>query len=54
VLQSQQTLFSAEDQPAQTTLAHMQAVVHLYEALGGGWVEGPDERTQFISSVRVD
>ena len=47
VLQSQQTLFSAEDQLAQITLARMQAVVHLYEALGGGWVEQPGERTQF-------
>jgi multidrug efflux system outer membrane protein len=46
VLQSQQTLFSAEDQLAQLTLAHMQAVVHLYEALGGGWVEQASERTQ--------
>jgi outer membrane protein, multidrug efflux system len=49
VLQAQQTLFSAEDQLAQITLAHMQAVVHLFEALGGGWVEPPDERTQFTS-----
>jgi NodT family efflux transporter outer membrane factor (OMF) lipoprotein len=49
VLQAQQTLFSAEDQLAQTTLAHMQAVVHLFEALGGGWMEPPDERTQFTS-----
>ena len=49
VLQSQQTLFSAEDQLAQITLARMQSVVHLYEALGGGWVEQPDERTQFTS-----
>jgi hypothetical protein len=24
----------------------MQAVVHLYEALGGGWIEAPDDRTQ--------
>jgi multidrug efflux system outer membrane protein len=46
VLQSQQTLFSAEDQLAQITLARMQAVVHLYEALGGGWMEQPEERTQ--------
>jgi multidrug efflux system outer membrane protein len=52
VLQAQQTLFSAEDQLAQTTLAHMQAVVHLFEALGGGWMEPPDERTQF-TSVRM-
>ena len=49
VLQSQQTLFSAEDQLAQTTLARMQAMVHLYEALGGGWTEQPGERTQFTS-----
>ena len=51
VLQSQQTLFSAEDQLAQITLGRMQAVVHLYEALGGGWLEQPDERTQFTSSL---
>lgn len=49
VLQAQQTLFSAEDQLAQTMLAHMQAVVHLFEALGGGWVEHADERTQFTT-----
>jgi outer membrane protein, multidrug efflux system len=51
VLQSQQTLFSAEDQLAQITLARMQSVVHLYEALGGGWMEPPAERTQFISAL---
>jgi outer membrane protein, multidrug efflux system len=51
VLQAQQTLFSAEDQLAQTTLAHMQAVVHLFEALGGGWGESPDERTQLTSGT---
>jgi len=49
VLQAQQTLFSAQDQLAQTVLARMQAVVHLFEALGGGWMENPDERTQFLS-----
>jgi outer membrane protein TolC len=51
VLQSQQTLFSAEDQLAQITLARMQAVVHLYEALGGGWMEQPGERTQITSAA---
>jgi multidrug efflux system outer membrane protein len=51
VLQAQQTLFSAEDQLAQTTLAHMQAVVHLFEALGGGWMEPTEERTQFASGM---
>jgi outer membrane protein, multidrug efflux system len=50
VLQSQQTLFSAEDQLVQISLAHMQSVVHLYEALGGGWVEPPEERTQLASA----
>jgi outer membrane protein, multidrug efflux system len=49
VLQAQQTLFAAEDQLAQTTLAHMQAVVHLFEALGGGWIEAPEERTQLAA-----
>jgi outer membrane protein TolC len=39
-------LFSAEDQLAQITLARVQGIVHLYEALGGGWVEQASERTQ--------
>ena len=46
VLQAQQTLFSAEDQLAQTKLSHVEAVIHLFEALGGGWIEGPNQRTQ--------
>jgi NodT family efflux transporter outer membrane factor (OMF) lipoprotein len=50
VLQTQQTLFSAEDQLAQTTQARLQAVVHLYEALGGGWIEAPGDRTQRVST----
>jgi NodT family efflux transporter outer membrane factor (OMF) lipoprotein len=48
VLQAQQTLFGAEDQLAQTTLARMQAVVRLYQALGGGWTEAPQDRTQTV------
>jgi len=39
VLQAQQTLFSAEDQLTQTALDNGQAAIHLYEALGGGWVK---------------
>lgn len=50
VLQAQQTLFSAEDQLAQMQLANCQAAVHLYEALGGGWVENARDRTQFVSN----
>jgi NodT family efflux transporter outer membrane factor (OMF) lipoprotein len=50
VLQAQQTLFAAEDQLAQTKLARMQAVIHLFEALGGGWIEPSEERTQFTAA----
>jgi NodT family efflux transporter outer membrane factor (OMF) lipoprotein len=37
VLNTQKTLFSAQDALAQARLAHLQAVVGLYKALGGGW-----------------
>ena len=46
VLQAQQTLFAARDQLAQVELARLQAAVHLYEALGGGWTEATADRTQ--------
>ena len=49
VLQTQQTLFLAEDQLAQSTLANRQAIVHLFEALGGGWQEAPGDRTQLAA-----
>lgn len=48
ILQAQQTLFGARDQLAQVRLARLQGVVHLYEALGGGWKEPPHDRTQSI------
>ncbi len=44
VLNTQQTLFQAEDSLALARLARLQAVVSLYQALGGGWAltaEGP-------------
>jgi outer membrane protein, multidrug efflux system len=50
VLQAQQTLFSAEDQLAQTILASRQSTVHLYQGLGGGWVENPEDRTQLVEN----
>jgi len=50
VLQAQLTLFSAQDQLAQITLANRQAAVHLYEALGGGWQERPEDRTQVVEN----
>ena len=43
VLQTQQTLYQAEDAFAQAQLAHVQAVVSLYQALGGGWLPKPVE-----------
>lgn len=43
VLQTQQTLYSAQDALVQARLAHLQAVVGLYQALGGGWLPKPLE-----------
>jgi multidrug efflux system outer membrane protein len=44
VLNTQQTLFQAEDSLALARLARLQAIISLYQALGGGWAltaEGP-------------
>jgi outer membrane protein, multidrug efflux system len=41
LLQTQQTLFTAEDTLAQARLARLQAIVSLYQALGGGWLPKP-------------
>jgi len=41
VLQTQQTLYQAEDLLVVARLAHMQAIVSLYQALGGGWLPKP-------------
>jgi len=46
VLNTQQTLFVAQDQLAQARLARLLAVVSLFQALGGGWQlpkDNPDE-----------
>jgi outer membrane protein TolC len=43
VLQTQQTLFQAEDLLAQVRLARLQAIVSLFQALGGGWLPKPVE-----------
>jgi outer membrane protein TolC len=43
VLQTQQTLFQAQDALAQARLARLQAIVSLYQALGGGWLPKPVE-----------
>ena len=36
-LETEQSLFMAEDALAQVRLARLEAVVSLYQALGGGW-----------------
>jgi outer membrane protein, multidrug efflux system len=43
LLQTEQTLFQAEDALALARLARLQAVVSLYQALGGGWLPKPVE-----------
>src|SRR5262249_55059909 len=43
VLQTQQTLYAAENALVQAQLARVQAVVSLYQALGGGWPSKPVE-----------
>jgi NodT family efflux transporter outer membrane factor (OMF) lipoprotein len=45
LLQVQQTLFQAEDALSQTRLARLQAIVSLYQALGGGWLPKPPVKT---------
>ncbi len=42
VLNTQRALFQAQDDLAQARLAHAQAVVGLFKALGGGW-QSPEE-----------
>jgi NodT family efflux transporter outer membrane factor (OMF) lipoprotein len=41
VLQTQQSLYSAIDAQIQARLVHLQAIVSLYQALGGGWLPKP-------------
>lgn len=40
VLETQRTLYVAQDQQAQLRLARLQGSVALYKALGGGWKVG--------------
>jgi NodT family efflux transporter outer membrane factor (OMF) lipoprotein len=45
VLQTQQTLFTAEDNRVIARLARLQAVLSLYQALGGAWLPAPPKGT---------
>jgi multidrug efflux system outer membrane protein len=51
VIQTQQTLFTAQDSLAQARLAHAQAVIGLYEALGGGWSQNPKDNLQSLTGT---
>jgi outer membrane protein, multidrug efflux system len=46
LIQTQQTLFTAQDALEQERLAYAQAVIGLYESLGGGWSQDPRDNTQ--------
>ncbi|MBI3700484.1 MAG: efflux transporter outer membrane subunit [Afipia sp.] len=46
VLNTQLTLFQAEDSLAQAQLARLQAIVSLYQALGGGWSPRTEPKTE--------
>ena len=47
--QTQETLFTAQDNLAQIRLLRLQAIVQLYQALGGGW--SPPERVEATSAA---
>jgi NodT family efflux transporter outer membrane factor (OMF) lipoprotein len=53
VLQTQLTLFAAKDELTRMTLLYLQATVHLYTALGGGWILDPAVRTQLPAAQSV-
>ncbi|HEY2590203.1 MAG TPA: TolC family protein, partial [Steroidobacteraceae bacterium] len=52
VLNTQNALFTAQDALAQVRLAHLQAIVGLFNALGGGWQR--DEQTDERRVAHVD
>ena len=53
VLQTQQTLFTAQDTLVQIKLARRQASVGLYQALGGGWSADAKDNTQKLPASAV-
>jgi outer membrane protein TolC len=44
VLQTEESLFTAEDNLIQDQLARLDAVLSLFQALGGGWPNEPHAR----------
>ncbi|MBV9331118.1 MAG: efflux transporter outer membrane subunit [Alphaproteobacteria bacterium] len=53
VLQAQQTLFTSENALVQVKLARLQAVVSLYQALGGGWTVAATPKLPDANPLRL-
>ncbi|MFV0278592.1 MAG: TolC family protein, partial [Parahaliea sp.] len=45
LLDAQRTLYGAQDMALQIKRAHLQAIVSLYRALGGGWSASASDNT---------
>ena len=43
LLNTESALFTARDALAQARFSHLQALVNLYNALGGGWQQAPQQ-----------
>jgi NodT family efflux transporter outer membrane factor (OMF) lipoprotein len=54
LLATEQTLFTQQDALAQVRLARLQAIVGLFQALGGGWLKGGDARLPVAESALGD
>jgi NodT family efflux transporter outer membrane factor (OMF) lipoprotein len=53
LLDTQRALFQAEDQLLQAQLAHLLAVVSLYQALGGSWIAQPTAVSPASAVIRT-
>jgi len=53
VLDVQRTLFAADDALVRARRAHLQAVVSLYKALGGGWNSAPDAAPALAAPAEI-
>jgi multidrug efflux system outer membrane protein len=53
LVNTQQTLFQAQDVLVQVQFARFQSTVSLFQALGGGWMSLPDPTSIRARSVRA-
>ncbi len=54
VLITQQALFTAEENRVTARLARLQAVLSLYQALGGSWLPRADRRPSEVHSLESE